>query len=84
MIHLHPESPCAGKFEIIADRLLAVLTAETREAILSIKHAAALNDQKFKGIEVTMAVIRDGIRTYQEFIHWQKAQAFSEIIKWEP
>lgn len=84
MIHFHPGSPYVGRFEIVADRILAVLTNETREAILSIKHSAALLEPRIKGIEITMAVIRDGISTYDDFIEWRKNQVFPEIIAWIP
>ena len=38
MIHMEEGSPWAGYFERVADRIAAVLTAETREAILRLKY----------------------------------------------
>jgi hypothetical protein len=70
-------------FERIAERIRAVLTDETREAILSIKHGVP-DGNKVKGIEVTMAVIRDGVRTYADFLDWRERQDLPEIIGWEP
>jgi len=67
MIHLLSESPFAGKVERVTERITEVLTEETRKAILSIKNAVP-DGRKVKGIEVNMAVIRDGIRTYADFV----------------
>lgn len=83
MIHIHPDSPFAGKFERVADRINQVLTEETRRAILTIKNAVPDGD-KVKGIEVCMAVIRDGIRTNAEFMIWKQGQRHTGIIDWEP
>jgi hypothetical protein len=83
MVHFPSDSPYAGRFERVAERVNEVLSDETREAILTIKHAAP-EDQKVKGIEVVMAVLRDGIRTYEDYIQWREKQEFPEIIDWEP
>jgi hypothetical protein len=83
MIHLSPDSPYAGAVERVTDRIAEVLTEEIREAILAIKHAVPAV-QKVKGIEVCMAVIRDGIRSYPEFVKWQQDQDNADIIDWIP
>jgi len=83
MIHIMNESPYAGYFETVADRILAVLTPETKEAILSIKHDIP-QDEKVMGIEIYQAVIRDGVRTYHEFKQWQKNNHHEGIIDWMP
>jgi len=83
LIHLRKDSPYAGKFERVAERILAVLTDETKEAILTIKNSAPPG-QKVIGIEVYQAVIRDGIRNYQDFISWRTNRDRPSIIEWEP
>jgi hypothetical protein len=83
MIHLLHESPFAGKVERVSERISQVLTDETRRAILSIKNAVP-DGQSVKGIEVNMAVIRDGVRTYDEFLDWKKGRHGEEIVEWEP
>jgi len=83
MIHILYESPFAGKIERVTKGISEVLTEETRTAILSIKEAIP-DDHKVKGIEVYMAVIRDGIRTYADFLEWQQNRNHTGIIEWEP
>ena len=83
MVHIHPGSPFVGVFERIADRINAALTLETRQAILGIKHAAP-EGVIVKGIEVCMAVIRDGARNYDDFVAWKRDQDLDGIIEWEP
>ena len=83
MIHILYESPFAGKVERVAERISEVLIEETRTAILSIKNAVP-DGCKVKGIKVNMAVIRDGIRTYADFVEWEQSQPHTGIIDWEP
>ena len=83
MIHILYESPYAGKFERVAERISEVLTEETRKAILSIKNSAP-SGQKTMGIEVNMAVIRDGIRSYADFVEWKQSGRHGGTIDWEP
>jgi hypothetical protein len=83
MIHMPYDSPYAGKFERVAERIRAALTPETRETILTIKNTASKAD-KVKGIEVAMAVLRDGVRTYGDFVAWKERQELPKIIVWEP
>ncbi len=49
----------------MADRIGAVLTDETRRAILQIKYDTP-DEVKIMGIEYYQAVLRDGVRTYAE------------------
>jgi hypothetical protein len=83
MIHLHPESPYVGVFENVADRIQQALTPETKCAILAIKDAVPAN-QKVMGIRVYQAVIRDGVRTYAEFVKWAAKNPGDGIITWMP
>ena len=83
MIHIHPESRYVGFFEDVADRIQGVLTPETRYAILAIKNAVPTG-QKVMGIRVYQAVIRDGVRTYAEFVDWEAQNPSDGIITWVP
>lgn len=83
MIHILYESRYAGWFEKVAGRIRAVLTDETRQAILSIKNAMP-EGKKVAGIRVCMAVIRDGVRTYEEFEDWERRNRDDGIISWIP
>jgi hypothetical protein len=83
MIHILNESPYAGKFEMVADRISSVLTPEYKIAILSIKNDIPDNN-KVKGIEIYQAVIRDGIKNYAEFTDWKEKQNQTGIIDWMP
>lgn len=83
MIHLHPESPYVGFFEDVADRIERALTPETRCAILAIKDAVPAG-QKVMGIRVYQAVLRDGVRTWDEFRAWDAKNPADGIITWKP
>lgn len=83
MIHIIKDSKYAGYFEKVADRILAVLTPETKLAILTIKNDTP-DDIKIPGIRIYKAVIQDGVRSYQEFVEWQKKQPEEYIIEWMP
>lgn len=56
MIHILNESPYAGYFENVAERISDVLTQERREAILRIKNAIPI-DKKIMSIQIYKAVI---------------------------
>ena len=62
MIHMARGSAWEGYFERVADRIGAVLTDETRRAILQIKYDTP-DEAKNMGIEYYQAVLRDGVRT---------------------
>jgi hypothetical protein len=83
MIHILNESPYAGYFERVAERLSQVLTPETREAILRIKNAVPA-DRKVMAIQVYQAVIEDGIRDIDSFWRWKDQHPDGGIIAWIP
>lgn len=83
MIHMHPQSPYAGVFERVAGRIESVLEPETRLAILGIKDAVP-DGAKAMGIRVYQAVIRDGVRTYPEFVDWEARHPVEGIVLWMP
>jgi predicted nucleotidyltransferase len=83
MIHILNESEFAGYFENVADRISAVLTHETREAILRIKSAIP-DDKKVMSIQVYQAVIEDGVRDIAGFWLWKKQNLNEGIVTWIP
>lgn len=83
MIHILKGSTYDGYFEKMAERISAVLTDETRYAILKLKYETP-DVEKIMGIEYYQAVIQDGVRTYSEFIEWRKKHPVTGIVKWMP
>lgn len=83
MIHMPRGSAWDGYFERVADRIAAVLTPETRRAILQIKNDTP-GEVKIMGIEYYQAVLRDGVRTYAEFEAWRAANPVTGILEWMP
>lgn len=83
LIHLRPDSKYVGVFERVAERIKAALTEETRLAILRIKSEIPPGE-KAAGIEITKAVMADGVRGFAEFQAWRAAQPIGGILHWEP
>ncbi|WP_418408799.1 phosphoglycerate mutase family protein [Alistipes sp.] len=83
MIHMPRGSAYDGYFEQVADRISAVLTDETRRAILQIKYDTP-DGVKIMGIEYYQAVLRDGVRTYAEFEAWRAAHPVTGVLEWMP
>ena len=83
MIQILKGSQFDGYFERVAERINAVLTPETRRAILELKYLTPDNEH-IMGIEYYQAVIADGVRTYPEFIQWRKTHPANGIINWCP
>ena len=83
MIHIRCGSLFDGYAERLAERISEVLTSETRQAILQLKYDTP-DDVKIPGVEYYMAVIRDGIRNYADFIGWRKNNPQTGIIHWIP
>jgi len=79
MIHILNDSPYAGYFERMADRISAVLTPEQKIAILTIKNEVPDTDHVM-GVEIYQTVIRDGVRTYAEFTEWHKTHKADGIV----
>lgn len=83
MIHLEEGSPWAGYFERVADRIAAVLTAETREAILRLKYETP-EGEKIPGIVYYRAVLEGGVRDAAAFENWLENHPAEGIMKWIP
>ena len=83
MIQILKGSQFDGYFERVAQRIKAVLTPETRRAILELKYLTP-EDEHIMGIEYYQAVIADGIRTYPEFLQWRATHPANGIVTWCP
>ncbi|MBK5721547.1 phosphoglycerate mutase family protein, partial [Dysgonomonas sp. Marseille-P4677] len=83
MIHILRGSRYDGYFEKVAERIMAVLTPETKETILKLKYQTP-DTLKIMGIEYYQAVIEYKIRSYDEFIEWRNRQNNDRIIEWMP
>lgn len=83
MIHIQEGSRYDGYFENVADRILAVLTEDTRHAILNLKYETP-ETEKIMGIEYYQAVIQAGVRTYAEFEEWRKLHPVTGAVEWLP
>lgn len=83
MIHIVKGSRYDGYFERMAERITAVLTNETRQAILKLKYETP-DTAKIMGVEYYQAVIQDGVRTYAELEDWKKQHPATGVIEWIP
>lgn len=83
LIHIVKGSRYDGYFERMAERIKGNLTDETRTAILRLKYETP-NNEHIMGIEYYQAVLRDGIRTMDEFNKWRKQHKPEGIIEWIP
>ncbi len=83
MIQILAGSQFDGYFEHVAERVKAVLTPETRRAILELKYLTPENEH-IMGIEYYQAVIADGVRSYDELTAWRKSHPIEGISLWQP
>lgn len=83
MIHIRKGSRYDGYFEKVADRIEALLTDETRQAILQLKYETP-ETEKIIGVEYYQAVIQDGIRNYADFSEWRKRHPVTGVVEWIP
>lgn len=83
MIHLVKGSRYDGYFEQMAERIKAALTEETKRAILRLKYETP-ESEKIMGVEYYQAVLRDGVRTYEDFQAWRRLHPVTGIMEWMP
>ena len=83
LIHMAEDSPWAGYFEQVADRIAAVLTPETRDTILRLKYETP-DGAKIPGIAYYKAVLADGIRNHAAFEAWLREHPVDGIVEWMP
>ena len=83
MIHILEGSRYDGYFEKFAERLSAVLTEETKYAILKLKYETP-ESEKIMGVEYYQAVIQDGVCSYPEFEEWRRLHPVVGVVEWMP
>ena len=83
MIHIEKGSRYDGYFEEVASRISAALTDQTRDAILRLKWETP-DTEKIAGIEYYMAVMRDGVRNYPDFVRWREEHPLTGVAEWMP
>lgn len=83
IIHMPRGARYDGFFERMADRIRETLTEDTRLAILSLK-AQTPDTEKIMGIEYYQAVLRDNVRTWEEFTAWRLSHPVEGIVEWIP
>lgn len=83
MIHMPYGAHYEGYFERMAERIQTVLTDETRLAILRLKEETP-GEEKIMGVEYYQAVLRDGVRTYEQLQEWRARHPVDGIMEWIP
>ena len=83
MIQIRKGSRFDGHFEHVAERIRAVLTPETRDAILRLKYLTP-EHKHIPGIAYYHAVIADCVRTYPQFTAWLQTHPPACIDLWCP
>jgi len=83
IIHIEEHSQYDGFFENMADRIVAVMTDEQRETILSLKFQTPENIN-IHGVEYYEAVIADNITTLEELKLWVGEHRRKEPYYWIP
>lgn len=83
LIHMAEDSPWAGYFERVADRVAAVLTPETRDTILQLKYETP-DEEHIPGIAYYRAVLEGGVRNCAEFMAWLQEHPVDGIVAWIP
>lgn len=81
IIHLVKGSRYDGYFEEQARRIKALVTPETKRAVLEIKQAVN-QERHIGGIWIYTAVLKEGVRTPAEFADWYARQDTARIVEW--
>lgn len=83
IIHIEKGTQYDGYFEEMADRIVAKLTPELKETILSMKYNTPDNEV-IHGVEYYEAVIANGITNLQELREWIKTRRSKPFYYWMP
>ena len=83
MIQILRGSRYDGYFERMADRIVAVMTPSMRDTIMRLKYETP-NGEKIMGIEYYLAVIRDGVDSYDDLMLWRKRNPAVGVVEWMP
>ncbi|MEI0611216.1 phosphoglycerate mutase family protein [Brachyspira pilosicoli] len=80
IIHILEGSYYDGYFENVSNNIINMLTEEKRRTILRLKYETP-DDIKIKGIEYYKAVLKDNIKTFDEFNKWRIKKDLNGIIE---
>lgn len=83
MIQILRGSVYDGWFESVAQRILDVMTPQQKLVILQLKYETPENE-KIAGIEYYQAVIRDGVKNWDEFVVWRQSHPLEGMMNWKP
>ena len=83
MIHILADSPYAGYFERVSERILAALTPESTAAILRIKMETAAS-AKIPAISIYQAVLQEHITDTDHFMRWYADHQQEGVQHWMP
>ena len=83
IIHIEKGTRYDGYFEEMADRIVAKLTPELKETILSMKFNTPENEI-IHGVEYYEAVIADGVNNLHDLKDWIKARRSKPFYYWMP
>lgn len=83
IIHIESGTTYDGFFENMADRIMAVATAEQRDTILRLKFETPPTET-FRGVEYYEAVIADGVRTLDQLRLWAADHRKKPAYYWVP
>ena len=85
MIQIRKGSRFDGHFERVAERIRAILTPDTRDAILRLKYLTP-DAEHISGIAYYHAVLADGVRAWPQFVAWLRERQASapSIDLWCP
>lgn len=81
IIHIRRGTTYDGYFERQAALIKEMLTDETKRAVLTIKKALPAAPH-IGGIWIYTAVLRDGVRTAEQFLDWYAKQDKNQILTW--
>ncbi len=83
IIHIEKGSQYDGYFEEMAERIVARLTPEVKETILSLKYNTP-EDEEIHGVEYYEAVIADGVKDLPELREWLGKRRAKPFYYWMP
>ena len=83
IIHIRKGSFYDGYIEKVTDKIIERLTPEIKEAILQIKYGLG-EKSNVPGIQIYHAVLKHGIKKYEDFIQWSEKNPVDTVLEWMP
>ncbi len=81
IIHIRKGSKYDGVVENVTDAIIRRLTPELRKTILQIKYDVPTGIN-IPGIEIYQAVFSGNVKSYEEFVAWQKTNPLTDNLNW--